>query len=226
MSMTPSAHTARQACAAAALLCSAALVAACGSVQSTSNGQVTSKSVKGQSAPVVSPAVSATSPDGSPTPTSTAGSTCGTADLKVTIDSSSGGAAAGSVYYPLNFTNVSSSSCVLDGYPGTSFVTSPSGSQIGSPASRSPAVPPAPVTLVPGATAHATLQVVDAQNYDAAACAPVTAHWLRVFPPGQTASAEVSFTTTVCSARLSASLGSPLTVDAVKAGQGQPGHGL
>ena len=222
--MTPSARSARQAVAAAALVCSAALIAACGSVQSTSSGQVASESSPSQSTPVPSPAVTTAS---SATPTSTAmGNPCSTADLKVTVVTTSGGAAAGSIYYPLNFTNVSSSSCVLDGYPGTSFVTSPSGSQIGSPASRNPAVAPAPVTLVPGATAHATLQVVDAQNYDAAACAPVTAHWLRVFPPDQTAAAEISFTTTVCSARMASSLGSPLSVDAIKPGEGQPGKGL
>jgi Protein of unknown function (DUF4232) len=222
--MTSSANAARQALAAAALVCSAALVAACGSVQSTSNGQVAAESSVAQSAPAVSPTVSATS---SAMPTTTPlGNACSTADLKVTVLTSSGGAAAGSIYYPLNFTNVSSTSCVLDGYPGTSFVTSPSGSPIGDPASENPAVAPAPVTLAPGAAAHATLQVVDAQNYDATACVPVTAHWLRVYPPGQTVAAEVSFTTTVCSARISSSLGSPLSVDAVKAGQGQPGEGL
>jgi Protein of unknown function (DUF4232) len=223
--MTPSAHAARQALAAAALVCSAALVAACGSAQSTSNGQVTSESSKAPLAPAVSPGISAPASSAMPTPTPVANA-CSTADLKVTVLTSSGGAAAGSIYYPLNFTNVSSSSCVLDGYPGTSFVTSPSGSPIGSPASRNPAVAPAPVTLAPGATAHSTLQVVDAQNYDATTCAPVTAHWLRVFPPGETVAAEISFTTMVCSAQMSSSLGSPLTVDAIKAGEGQPGKGL
>jgi Protein of unknown function (DUF4232) len=219
--MTPSAHAARQAAAAAALVCSAALVAACGSAHSTSSGQLASGSSPSQS----TPAVTATASSATPAITAT-GNACSTADLTVTVATTSGGAAAGSIYYPLNFTNVSRASCVLDGYPGTSFVTSPSGSQIGSPASRNPAVAPAPVTLVPGATAHATLQVVDAQNYDAAACAPVTAHWLRVFPPGQAVAAEISFTTTVCSLPMASSLGSPLSVDAIKAGQGQPGEGL
>jgi hypothetical protein len=223
--MTSSAHAARQALAAAALVCSAALVAACGSVHAASSGQVAAESSRAQSAPAVSPSVSATASSAMPTSTPV-GNACSTADLKVTLLASSGGAAAGSIYYPLNFTNVSSSSCVLDGYPGTSFVTSPSGTPIGSPASRNPAVAPAPVTLAPGATAHATLQVVDAQNYDATACVPVTAHWLRVFPPDQTVAAEVSFTTTVCSAQVSSSLGSSLTVDAIKAGEGQPGEGL
>jgi hypothetical protein len=219
--MTASAHAARQAIAVAALVCSAALVAACGSARGTSSGQVASEASAAQSSPAVSPSASASSP----TPTSPAtGNTCGTADLKVTVVTADGGAAAGSVYYPLNFTNVSGSPCVLDGYPGTSFVTSPSGSEIGSPASKNPVVPPAPVTLAPGATGHATLQVVDAQNYSAATCDPVTAHWLRVYPPGQAAPAEISFTTQVCSAQVSGSLGSSLTVDAIKAGEGKAGE--
>jgi hypothetical protein len=159
-------------------------------------------------------------------PSSTgAGSTCATTDLKVTLVTSGGGAAAGSTFYPLNFTNVSTSSCVLDGYPGASFVT-PSGGPIGSPADRNPGVTPAPVTLAPGATAHATLQVVDAQNYSAATCDPVTAHWLRIYPPGQTTAVEVSFTTLVCAAHISSSLGNTLTVDAIKAGQGRAGEGI
>jgi hypothetical protein len=144
----------------------------------------------------------------------------------VAIVTSGGGAAAGSIYYPLNFTNVSSSPCTLDGYPGVSFVTSPSGSQIGSPASRNPVVTPAPVTLAAGATAHATLQVVDALNYSAPACHPVTVHWLRVFPPNEYTAVHISFTTTACSATLPSSLGSPLSVDAIKAGAGQAGKGL
>jgi hypothetical protein len=223
--MTPSAHAARQAIAAAALVCSAALVAACGSDQSTSSGQVASESSKGQAAPLVSPTVSASS-GASAMPSSTgAGSTCATTDLKVTLVTSSGGAAAGSTFYPLNFTNVSTSSCVLDGYPGASFVT-PSGGPIGDPADRNTGVIPVPVTLAPGATAHATLQVVDAQNYSAATCDPVTAHWLRIYPPSQTTAVEVSFTTLVCAAHISSSLGNALTVDAIKAGQGRAGEGI
>jgi Protein of unknown function (DUF4232) len=223
--MTPSAHAARQAIAAAALVGSAALVAACGSVQSTSSGQVASESSKGQAAPLVSPTVSASS-GGSAMPGSTgAGSPCATTGLKVTLVTSGGGAAAGSTFYPLNFTNVSTSPCVLDGYPGASFVT-PSGGPIGDPADRNPGVIPVPVTLAPGTTAHATLQVVDAQNYSAATCDPVTAHRLRIYPPGQTTAVEISFTTLVCAAHISSSLGNTLTVDAIKAGQGRPGEGL
>jgi hypothetical protein len=225
--MTPSAHPARQAIAAAALVCGAALVAACGSVQSTSSGPTPSAGSVGPSASAAAAASGAASQVSTASPSgAAAGSACAPSDLKVTIVTSGGGAAAGSTYYPLNFTNVSSSSCTLDGYPGISFVTSPTGSQIGRPASRNPVVAAAPVTLAPGGFAHATLQVVDALNYSASACHPVTAHWLRVFPPNQFSAANISFTAMTCSAKLPSNLGSALSVDAIKAGEGKPGQGL
>jgi hypothetical protein len=144
----------------------------------------------------------------------------------VTIATGGGDAAAGSAYYPLNFTNISASSCTLEGYPGVSFVASPGGGQIGSPASRNPVVTPAAVTLAPGASGHATLQVVDALNYSTSACKPVTAHWLRIFPPDQYAAVHVRFTALTCSSKVASNLGSPVSVDAITAGQGRPGGGL
>lgn len=137
-----------------------------------------------------------------------------------------GGAAAGSTYYPLNLTNTSHTACSMYGYPGVSFVSGPSGSQIGAAATRNPAITPAVVTLAPGATAHVTIQVVNALNYDKSTCKPVTANWLKIFPPGQFTALYVKFSALTCSATLPASLGSPLSVDAVKSGQGVPGQGL
>jgi hypothetical protein len=142
------------------------------------------------------------------------------------VNTSPGGAAAGSTYYPMNFTNTSKSPCYLYGYPGVSFVTGPAGSQIGEPASRNPAVAPSTVILPPGGTAHVTIQVVDALNYSKSDCQPVTAHWLKVFPPGQFSALYVKFSALTCSVKLPARLGSPLSVDVVKGGQGQPGQGL
>ena len=78
------------------------------------------------------------------------------------MDLSQGGAAAGSTYVPIDFTNTSGSACTMDGYPGVSFVRSPSGAQLGNPASRNPAAVPATVTLAPGGVAHAILQVGEA----------------------------------------------------------------
>ncbi len=151
---------------------------------------------------------------------------CSPSDLTAAIPSGVGGAAAGSTYYPLNLTNHSGKSCYLYGYPGVSFVTSPSGSQVGAAASRNPAVAPTTVVLAPGQTAHVTVQVVDALNYSKSDCKPVTAHWLKIYPPGQYGALYVKFTAMTCSATLPAKLGSPLSVDAVKGGAGKPGGGL
>jgi hypothetical protein len=224
--MSPSASAARRAFAAAAVVCTAALATACGSTQNSAGGQAASG---GQSATPTSSASSpsaSSTPASSATPSSTPGQAgCASAALKVAVDTNGGGAAAGSTFYPLNFTNTGSSSCTLYGYPGVSFTSGRSGSQIGDPASRNPVVHPVTVTLAPGATAHATLQVVDAQNYSASKCHPVTAHWLRVFPPGQTAARYVRFAALVCSASMKG-LGSPLSIDAVKGGVGKAGQGL
>jgi Protein of unknown function (DUF4232) len=225
--MTSSARAARRLSAAAALLCTGALAAACGSASSNSSAgskaskAATAAATAASSAP---PTTGATTP---PTPPSSpAAPACSTADLSAAVNSSPGGAAAGSTYYPLNFTNTSKSSCYLYGYPGVSFVTSPSGSQIGEPASRNPAVAPGTVILPPGGTAHVTIQVVDAMNYGKSDCKPVTAHWLKVYPPGQFTALYVKFSAQTCSAKLPKKLGSPLSVDAVKSGQGKAGGGL
>ena len=228
--MRPSAHAARRLSAAAALLCTGALAAACGST--SSNGSAASPAsaaaTPAASAAPSTPAAAATTPAATPTAPASSPSvpTCSTADLSGTVNTSPGGAAAGSTYYPLNLTNTSKSSCYLFGYPGVSFVTGPSGSQIGQPASRNPAVAPRTVILPAGGTAHVTIQVVDALNYSKSQCQPVTAHWLKVFPPGQFTALYIKFTAMTCSAKLPSKLGVPLTVDAVKGGSGQPGQGL
>jgi hypothetical protein len=193
--MTASASAMRGLAAAAVLACSAALVAACGTPAAPA------------ASPAASPAVTATptvsagtaSPANSPAPTPAgAAPACATSALKVTVGGP-GGAAAGSSYYPVQFANVSAASCTLYGYPGVSFVTAPGGSQIGPAATRNPAMARQLVTVSPGQTVHAELQVVDAENYPAADCGFVTAHWLKVYPPNQTAPAYVSFTAPACS---------------------------
>jgi Protein of unknown function (DUF4232) len=229
--MRSSAHAARRISAAAALLCTGALAAACGSTTSNNSAgspASTASSPAAAAAASSQPTAAATTPAATPTapPSTPSAPACSTASLSGVVNTSRGGAAAGSTYYPLNLTNTSKSSCYLFGYPGVSFVTGPSGAQIGEPASRNPAVAPRTVILPAGGTAHVTVQVVDALNYSKSACKPVTAHWLKVFPPGQFTALYIKFKATTCSAKLPAKLGVPLTVDAVKGGAGQPGQGL
>ena len=225
--MTSSAHVARRAGAAAVLLSTAALAAACGSATNNSSGSPASTPASSAAQPSATSAPPSTIPTTPQTPPSSpAVPACSPSDLTAAVPSGAGGAAAGSTYYPLNLTNHSGKSCYLYGYPGVSFVTSPSGSQVGAAASRNPAVTPATVVLAPGQTAHVTVQVVDAMNYSKSDCKPVTAHWLKIYPPGQYGALYVKFTAMTCSATLPAKLGSPLSVDAVKGGAGKPGGGL
>ena len=146
---------------------------------------------------------------------------CPSAALKVTVDTSQAGGAAGSVYYPVNFTNTSGAPCGLYGYPGMSFVTANgnAGRQIGAAAQRDPAFGDLSVRLPAGGVAHAWLQIAQAANYPASACQPMTAHWLRVFPPGDTAASYVGVSFSAC-----ASASAPLlTVTPVRSGQGVRG---
>ncbi|HEY5985206.1 MAG TPA: DUF4232 domain-containing protein, partial [Streptosporangiaceae bacterium] len=124
---------------------------------------------------------------------------CTTAGLQVWLGLGAGGAAAGSVSYPMEFTNITSHTCYLYGHPGVSAVRA--GHQAGSAASRvrSPFGAERVVTLAPGATAHTVLRITDAGNFPASACGPVTADALRVYPPDAFRSALIPFTFRACS---------------------------
>jgi Protein of unknown function (DUF4232) len=175
--------------------------------------------------PVTAPSVtapSATAPSASPSPVKPGGqlvAACRAASLLITMDDSQAGGAAGSRFYPLNFTNTSATACQMYGYPGVSFTAAPtaSGKQIGAAAERNRAFPKLTVRLAPGGTAHAWLEVTVAANYPASACQPVTAHWLRVYPPGGAVAGYVSHAFGACSSPGT----SLLTVLPVRAGQAQ-----
>ena len=139
----------------------------------------------------------------------------------MTIDLSQANGAAGSAYYPLNFTNTSAKACAMYGYPGVSFVTAGSvaGKQIGAAALRSTAFAKLSVRLAPGGSAHAWLKVTVAANYPASTCNPVTADWLKVYPPQETVAGYVSQTFSACG-DASAPL---LAILPVRAGKGAAG---
>ncbi len=126
-----------------------------------------------------------------------------------------GSGAAGSTYYPIEFTNSSSATCSLYGYPGVSFVSA-SGAQVGMAAVEDPTYPRQLVMLTPGGTVSADLRVTDAQNYPPSTCQPVTVNRLRIFPPGQTSPLYISFTAMACSST---------TVPILSVRTVQPGNG-
>jgi len=129
-------------------------------------------------------------------PTGIAVSGCPTSGLVVWLDTSGNGA-AGSFYYTLRLTNQSGRACSLVGYPGVSGVDL-HGRQLGRAASRNPS-PVRRVTLQNGATAAATVRIVDVLNFPPAVCRPAAAAGLRVFPPNQRASKTVPFPFRACS---------------------------
>jgi Protein of unknown function (DUF4232) len=150
----------------------------------------------------------------------TAGGACTASGLRVTVDAGAAGAAAGSTYYPIDFTNGSGASCRLDGYPDAWFATS-AGHQIGSAAVQDRDVVARPVALRPGATAHAWLQVTAAANYPVKTCHPVTAHWLRIRLPGVAAISSVRHAFQACAAAMNGH--GILTVQPVAPGRGSRG---
>ena len=168
--MRPSAITGQRLLAVCCLTSLALLTAACGS-----------------SAPAATPTrtVTVTATPSTPVPSSPASSgpqPCATTDLKLAVGQANG--AAGTIFYPLDFTNTSSSACTMYGYPGVAFVSSPGGSVIGAPAKRRTPPAPALVTLAPGATAHATLAVSDVLIGNN--CVDkVQVKWVQVYPPDQ-----------------------------------------
>jgi len=205
----------------AALVGAAALLAACTSASQTTGGSTPATQSAAAAASTSAAAPTSPAPATSDSSSSDGGGAvtmCATSALKGTVNTAAAGAAAGSIYYPLDLTNTSGSTCTVFGYPGVSFVTGPSGTLLGRAASRNPAKPAATVTLVPGQVAHATLQVAQAGNYDPAQCKPVTAHWLRIYPPDQTVPLYVRFKAQACSARLPHSIGSQLSVTVFQPG--------
>jgi hypothetical protein len=123
---------------------------------------------------------------------------CVTPRLVISIAPSPGGAAAGSVFYNLNFTNLSAHACTLAGYPGVSAVDL-AGRRLGSPAGRNPQQASRVVTLRAGDTATAVLQIGQAANFPPSACHKVTAAGLRVYPPGAFRSKIVPIPFPACS---------------------------
>ena len=85
---------------------------------------------------------------------------CTTGDLGAWVAVTQGNGAAGSIYYPLQFTNLSRHACAMRGFPGVSAVDR-HGHQLGSPASRNHVIPARTVVLAPGATAHTILRWSD-----------------------------------------------------------------
>jgi hypothetical protein len=213
---------ARRGVAVSSLVAAAALAASCGS---SGNGQ--SASSAPPSTPASQSPTESAAPAGSPTPvprskstTATGLAACTTANLSVSLETNLGGGAAGSQYVPIQFTNTSGAACAMYGFPGVSFVTGQNGTQIGAPAQRSPNASKVTVTVASHATAHAWLQIAEAGNYPASSCHQVSANFLKVYPPGNTAPTYLSHSFQTCSSAKVVTM----TIDPVRTGAAVQGQ--
>jgi hypothetical protein len=124
---------------------------------------------------------------------------CTASNLGVWLAVDQGNGAAGTIYYPLEFTNLSHHTCYLFGYPGVSALDR-NGHQLGSPASRGSLRGAHIVNLAPGATAHTLLAYHDVAVSTEPGCHPVnSAANLRVYPPGQRRATDAAFSFEACS---------------------------
>jgi Protein of unknown function (DUF4232) len=156
------------------------------------------------STPGSSKTVTATATPPAPTKTVTvtpSTAPCRTGDLRLRVGAANG--AAGTIYYPIEFTNVSSAACTLYGYPGVSFVTAPHGTIIGAPAGRREiaGITPALITLRADATAHAILADSDVLTSNQCHQHQVAARTVQVYPPGQYTALFAPFSGTGCADR-------------------------
>jgi len=103
--------------------------------------------------------------------------------------------AAGTICYPVEFTNLGSTKCTLSGFPGVAAIRK-SGTQLG-PAARRIKITVHTITLKPHQTAYALLGISDPGNFTG--CHHATAFGLQVYPPNQTVKQMVSsFTYSLC----------------------------
>jgi hypothetical protein len=124
---------------------------------------------------------------------------CTAEDLGVWVAVSQGNGAAGSLYLPLQFTNLSRHACAMRGFPGVSAVDR-NNHQLGSPASWDHAVSARTVVLARGATAHTILRYSDVAVTTAPGCHPTFGTFeLRVYPPGQRGATYAAFDLQACS---------------------------
>ncbi|MEU5536500.1 DUF4232 domain-containing protein [Streptomyces sp. NPDC020362] len=124
--------------------------------------------------------------------TSAAPRTCAVNDLYVSMGRQEG--AAGSLYWPIQFTNTSTTACALRGYPGVSVLDT-AHRQIG-PAATHSGRSYSTVTLTPG---HSASAVVRTTNGPIGGPCLRTGTYLRIYPPASYDATLVPARWTTCS---------------------------
>lgn len=128
--------------------------------------------------------------------TAGAGARCRLGALRTTYAPDPDGGTAGRLYGHLTFTNTSSSTCSLTGFPGVSHVGGGNGTQVGAAADRIDEKKRL-VTLAPGQRTRAALSISSSGPYGDE-CDEKEVDGLRVYPPGSTGAAFVRHEGTGC----------------------------
>lgn len=180
----------------ATLLVVLAAGTACSSGSSPSPSPLPSPSEAASPSPLPSPSPVTASPSAAPSPTVAALPACRTAQLRLSLGTTQGG--AGQFHQPLVLTNTGAR-CSLYGYPGVSFLDA-AGRQLGSPAEAEPGTRKTLVVLAAGGAASAALTYSNAGAYPDSTCRPQEAATVRVYPPGERAALTTPDKVLVCSA--------------------------
>jgi hypothetical protein len=115
----------------------------------------------------------------------------------VTLSFGQGDAAAGTVYRSLVITNSSGRKCIVQGFPGVSYVAGSDGHQVGQAAFRV-GTKGAAFTLNKGDSVQADIGFVQVANFDPATCQPTSTNGLRIYLPQDTASKFIADPGTGC----------------------------
>jgi hypothetical protein len=181
-----------------ALALPALLLAGCSSATGTTASSPTpgATTTATSAAPAPSNSTSSASSGGGTSSNGTA--RCHAGDLSLKIGT--GGAAAGTYHTNLVFTDKSGHKCTLAGYPGVSWVSGDSGTQVNDPFERTSGTKKT-ITLSPGGQAHAVLITHAALNYPADKCKPTDVRGYRIYPPEETTAIFVKAPSQQCSVK-------------------------
>lgn len=119
------------------------------------------------------------------------------------------------MYIPIVLTN-HNGTCTTQGFPGVSLTAN--GNQVGAPAERDNASISKAITLTDGQSAHATLRIVQAGNFESPTCKPTATDAIRVYPPDQKAALTIPNAQYTGCANNTLKI---LTISALQAGDGK-----
>ena len=125
-------------------------------------------------------------------------SACTLPGMRVRLDLRAAGVAAGTAFLPLDFTNLSGSTCDLAGFPVVTAVTGAARRHVGAAATTDRGLVAKAVVLGGSETAHIWVRIADVLNIPASRCRPVTAAGFLVSLPGQAGSVFVPHPVMTC----------------------------